>query len=781
MKKAVLLFFLFTFHYSLFTVQAQCTAVSITTQPQNQNDSIPGAAHFNVTVAGTAPYNYYWYKNGVVVDSTINSASATNNYNTPPLSMADSNNTYYCVITNCLGLNSITSNVVHLLCMPVSISIQPLSQTFTAGTVTTISFSVTVNGTPPFTYRWYRNPNTLVKTTIDTIGHTSIYSFLANPVVFGMNGNAYHVVITNYCNGGGGIDTNQVLSNNAVMTVICPSISTPIATNSTNGNIICSGNVVHLNTSFVAGATYNWTGTGGFSSTLQNPTLPGSMMISNCDSKYIYFVTLTINGCTSAPGSTDFFVYPMPVITPPATTSMCSGGIVSYSSFVCLYGHFHNYTIYPPCIQVSSYFPYNSYSTGIIVGYDTLINTGTTPCTFNYVIEADNAQLCTVYSTTSMTVYPLPSLTVTSPSICLGQTASIIATGADTYNWGFGAYYSGIHNVNPNVTTTYTVIGESTHGCISAATSTVTVINNLPMVTVNSPTICAGQMATLTASGSTANYTWSAGLTSTGVSMATASPDSTTTFTAIGTNVCGSDTAFSTVTVNPIPTVSVNSTSICLGQTATLEANGGDAYTWSAGATPINTDSAIASPITTSTYTVTGTSNNCSSTAVSTVTVNSITNAITQTGDTLTSSQSGGTYQWYSCEIIGYVPIPGATNQSYITTTNGSYAVAVTLGNCVDTADCVLFYAVGENELGIGSEDLVIYPNPSGGTFTIESRIKNQESRVRICTVLGECVFQSTINNRQSTIDIRGFAKGIYFVEVATSSNKIIRKKIVIN
>ena len=46
--------------------------------------------------------------------------------------------------------------------------------------------------------------------------------------------------------------------------------------------------------------------------------------------------------------------------------------------------------------------------------------------------------------------------------------------------------------------------------------------------------------------------------------------------------------------------------------------------------------------------------------------------------------------------------------------------------------------------------------------------------------VLGNVVFQSTINNRQSTIDLGGFAKGIYFVEIIAKDTPTQRKKIVL-
>ncbi len=383
MKKLLFLFLLSVVFQHL--CMAQCTSVSITTQPQNQNDSIPGAAHFSVTVSGSLPYNYYWYVNGVVVDSTVNSASATNTFNTPPLTMADSNNTYYCIITNCSGLNSITSNTVNLICIPVSISIQPLSQTFTAGTITTISFSVTVNGTPPFTYRWYLNPGTLVKTTIDTVGHTSIYSFYANPVVFGMDGNSYHVVITNHCGiGGGGGGGSSVTSANAILTVGCPAMAAPSIIGPFNG--VCGEDWVNLSTSSVAGAIYNWTGgTPSNGSTSFNYSAIPNTNFSSCSTQTDFSLTITVNGCTSPMSFWQTISYQAPSLNnPPTNQTICSGETVSYVP-----------SIYLNCtatISISHSSPscITGFSSGGNTINDVLVNAGTTPCTVLYTIMLTN-------------------------------------------------------------------------------------------------------------------------------------------------------------------------------------------------------------------------------------------------------------------------------------------------------------------------------------------------------------------------------------------------------
>ena len=60
----------------------------------------------------------------------------------------------------------------------------------------------------------------------------------------------------------------------------------------------CLGSNIYLfsNPDTSATVTYNWSGPGGFTSTLQNPTIPASTM---ADAGY-YYVTDTLAGCPSA-------------------------------------------------------------------------------------------------------------------------------------------------------------------------------------------------------------------------------------------------------------------------------------------------------------------------------------------------------------------------------------------------------------------------------------------------------------------------------------------------
>jgi Ig-like domain CHU_C associated/Beta-propeller repeat len=123
--------------------------------------------------------------------------------------------------------------------------------------------------------------------------------------------------------------------------------------------------------------------------------------------------------------------------------------------------------------------------------------------TYTYYAEALTCSTGSVRTPVTVTVSAGPTVTINSSTICLGQqTATLIANGASTYTWmpsgSLSASTGSIVMATPNINQTYTVISTSASGCINTSTTIVTV-QQLPIVTANTPSICVGQQtATLT-------------------------------------------------------------------------------------------------------------------------------------------------------------------------------------------------------------------------------------------------------------------------------------------
>ncbi len=147
--------------------------------------------------------------------------------------------------------------------------------------------------------------------------------------------------------------------------------------------------------------------------------------------------------------------------------------------------------------------------------------------------------------------------------------------------------------------------------------------------------------------------------------------------------------------------------------------------------------------------------------------------ATTVNGITISANQSGSVYQWLDCNNNN-APIASETNQFYTPSVNGSYAVVVTNGTCVDTSACVSIYSVGINGNAIANS-VSVYPNPSSGMFTIES---TNRSQVIVTSVLGEIVFNQMMEVGKHNIDLQNQANGVYFVKVISNNKQQMIKLI---
>lgn len=131
----------------------------------------------------------------------------------------------------------------------------------------------------------------------------------------------------------------------------------------------------------------------------------------------------------------------------------------------------------------------------------------------------------------------------------------------------------------------------------------------------SSALICSGQTATLTASGAS-SYSWNPGG-NVGNSIII-SPTITTNYSVTGTNTllgCTSSTNYiQQVNPNPIINTSTSTSTICVGQSATLNAVGASNYNWLPGG---NGSSITISPTVTTSYSVVGTNSitGCSNTS----------------------------------------------------------------------------------------------------------------------------------------------------------------------
>ena len=152
--------------------------------------------------------------------------------------------------------------------------------------------------------------------------------------------------------------------------------------------------------------------------------------------------------------------------------------------------------------------------------------------------------------------------------------------------------------------------------------------------------------------------------------------------------------------------------------------------------------------------------------------ITQVNNAVTVTGITITAVETGAVYRWLNCNTNTIVA--GANGKSFTPTANGSYAAIVSFTNCADTSNCISINSVGQYELT--DIDLSVYPNPVNDIVTVALSMNETPYQVIIYDAQGKIVFQGTMNQQKSEIDVSYFNSGIYFVRiVAGTREKTVR------
>jgi gliding motility-associated-like protein len=284
---------------------------------------------------------------------------------------------------------------------------------------------------------------------------------------------------------------------------------------------------------------------------------------------------------------------------------------------------------------------------------------------------------------------------------------------------------------SPTVTTAYILEVTDVNGCIDSDTVTITVSPAFTLSVSNDTTICAGDCASLSASGAT-TYAWepSISLNDSTLANPTVCPSGTTLYTVIGyTGVC-SDTSQVNVTIANNPMVDAGSpVSVCQGDTIQLTATGATNYVWTPNVNISNVNIAdpLVSPGTTQEYFVTGSDAlGCSAIDSVTVTVNA--NPTVDAGvdkGICISTSNGGSTPTETLDGSGtgtpvWTPSTGLSDPNIFTpiinpAVDTEYILTVTDANLCTNSDTVLVTVFDEVPTDAGN-DTIICP---GDTITI--------------------------------------------------------------
>ena len=151
---------------------------------------------------------------------------------------------------------------------------------------------------------------------------------------------------------------------------------------------------------------------------------------------------------------------------------------------------------------------------------------------------------------------------------------------------------------------------------------------------------------------------------------------------------------------------------------------------------------------------------------LSTATINT---NVSQVGPSLTAIQTGAVYQWINCPAN--TPIAGATNQNYVATANGQYAVIITLGGCADTSVCITVTNVGLNELN--AMGISASPNPFNESITLQIPANYSGKQIVVFDVTGREVYRMLCNSSQLVISTALWNASVYFISIEGVASRL--------
>jgi len=522
--------------YTLTGESFNCSSSTTTTLQVNVTPTVSAISSSSVICAGS---------NATLTASGATSYTWAGVGTTSAVTVAPSTTTVYSVVGETNGCSNTTT-------ISLTANLVPTVSAASSNSLMCIGSTATLTAAGATNYTWSSSGTTSTETVSPSA--TSVYTVTGE---------------TNNC-------TNTATVSVSINTII------PTVTAATSNATLCAGLPATLT---AAGAiNYTWTSVGNTQAVTVNPT-----------TSITYTVIGEDNACTNT-ATVAIAVTPNPlVVVTPSSSAICIGSsatLTASGANTYTWTNFGNTTsisitptstaIYTvtgeagscvttvtvplfvniiPTVTAVSSSPYvcigssATLTAGGAINYTwtTIGNTQTvtvipiSSTIFSVTGEANGCYNTTTVSVGVGSVTPVVSVSASSPSICSGNSATLTASGANTYTWNPIAT-SSVVIVNPSANTSYTVTGEI-DGCKNTTTLSLNVIPTPTVSASASQTVLCvtGETGSsiLTASSSAASYSWSNGSTTSSIAV---TPTLTTTYSVTVTDAGCS--AQASVTVN---------------------------------------------------------------------------------------------------------------------------------------------------------------------------------------------------------------------------------------
>lgn len=460
--------------------------------------------------------------------------------------------------------------------------------------------------------------------------------------------------------------------------------------------------------------------------------------------------------------STSCSALPDAVVFPSGSTTFCDGGFVQLTAN-----------------SADSYLWSNGATTQTI----TVTETG------EYTVTVFDGDGCSATSEpVEVVVNEVPSAAVNvsgTTDLCSGESVTLTAVGSGSYAWSNGLTSQSIQ-VDEVGSYSVTV---TNNGCSATSQPVDVTVTPTPEAAIvpNGPTeFCDGGFVELVAQGD-GSYQWNTGATTQNITVS----EPGTYSVMVTNNGCSDLSALVTVTVNPLPIVSLSGPGDICENAQPVELSGGSptggAYSLNGEPSTEINPAEIGPGLQSVSYTYTD-NNGCSNSAAGALMVNAVepaelfglsTSYLPGDGiSELSAEPAGGVFG--GTGVTGNVFDPNLAGPG---THNVSYA-AVDNNGCISlTGACTTVESITGGQSNEGIDDyLSVYPNPSRGLFNVEISNLNGAASLSVIDSKGKVIFSEDFySNGQRVmriIDLSDFSNSIYILQLRTNEGVRVEKMV---